>query len=120
MFIPSNVLVWSDNSKYRGDCRLPIVDWGRLFRKFESTGSHGRRGFAANTLFNRHLAIGNPPDLTRMPIDPTIHPDERMIAPAAQTDSLLAWMSSLADMTRLRLLRLLERHELGVVELCDV
>jgi ubiquinone/menaquinone biosynthesis C-methylase UbiE/DNA-binding transcriptional ArsR family regulator len=43
-----------------------------------------------------------------------------MIASAAQTDSLLARMSSLADMTRLRLLRLLERHELGVVELCDV
>jgi ArsR family transcriptional regulator len=29
-------------------------------------------------------------------------------------------MESLADPTRLRLLRLLERHELGVVELCDV
>src|SRR5277367_5165263 len=43
-----------------------------------------------------------------------------MIASAPQTDSLLAWMSSLADMTRLRLLRLLERNELGVIELCDV
>ena len=29
-------------------------------------------------------------------------------------------MASLADPTRLRLLRLLERHELGVAELCDV
>jgi ArsR family transcriptional regulator len=29
-------------------------------------------------------------------------------------------MESLSDVTRLRLLRLLERHELGVVELCDV
>jgi len=29
-------------------------------------------------------------------------------------------MESLSDPTRLRLLRLLERHELGVVELCDV
>jgi ubiquinone/menaquinone biosynthesis C-methylase UbiE/DNA-binding MarR family transcriptional regulator len=29
-------------------------------------------------------------------------------------------MGSLADPTRLRLLRLLERHELGVVDLCDV
>ncbi len=38
----------------------------------------------------------------------------------SQPDSLLAWMESLADPTRLRLLRLLERHELGVVELCDV
>ena len=34
--------------------------------------------------------------------------------------ALLAWMESLADPTRLRLLRLLERHELGVAELCDV
>src|SRR5438270_13654014 len=35
-------------------------------------------------------------------------------------DALLGWMESLADPTRLRLLRLLERHELGVAELCDV
>ena len=33
---------------------------------------------------------------------------------------LLGWMESLADETRLRLLRVLERQELGVVELCDV
>jgi SAM-dependent methyltransferase len=32
----------------------------------------------------------------------------------------MAWMESLADPTRLRLLRLLERNELGVAELCDV
>src|SRR5436305_14501813 len=38
----------------------------------------------------------------------------------SQPDALLGWMGSLADATRLRLLRLLERHELGVVELCDV
>src|SRR3954464_2143612 len=38
----------------------------------------------------------------------------------AQPEALLAWMESLADATRLRLLRLLERHELGVIELCDV
>src|SRR4051794_21973335 len=38
----------------------------------------------------------------------------------AQPDSLLAWMASLADETRLRLLWLLESHELGVVELCDI
>ena len=37
-----------------------------------------------------------------------------------QPEALLGWMESLADPTRLRLLRLLERHELGVVELCDV
>ncbi|HET9599551.1 MAG TPA: metalloregulator ArsR/SmtB family transcription factor [Anaeromyxobacteraceae bacterium] len=35
-------------------------------------------------------------------------------------DALLAVLGSLADPTRLRLLVLLERHELGVVELCDV
>ncbi len=39
---------------------------------------------------------------------------------AAQPDALLGWMDSLADTTRLRLLRMLERHELGVAELCDV
>jgi ArsR family transcriptional regulator len=37
-----------------------------------------------------------------------------------QTDSLLGWMECLSDATRLRLLRLLERHELGVVDLCDI
>src|SRR5687767_2352884 len=37
-----------------------------------------------------------------------------------QTQSLLGWMECLSDPTRLRLLRLLERHELGVVELCDI
>ena len=40
--------------------------------------------------------------------------------PSHQPDALLGWMDSLADETRLRLLRLLERHELGVVELCDI
>jgi ubiquinone/menaquinone biosynthesis C-methylase UbiE/DNA-binding transcriptional ArsR family regulator len=43
-----------------------------------------------------------------------------MVTAAPQAGRLLAWMSSLADGTRLRLLRLLERHELGVVDLCDV
>ncbi|MGA2499673.1 MAG: metalloregulator ArsR/SmtB family transcription factor [Tepidisphaeraceae bacterium] len=38
----------------------------------------------------------------------------------AQPDALLGRMESLSDETRLRLLQLLERHELGVVELCDV
>lgn len=38
----------------------------------------------------------------------------------AQPDALLGWMTGLADATRLRLLRLLERHELGVADLCDV
>jgi ArsR family transcriptional regulator len=39
---------------------------------------------------------------------------------ARQPEALLSWMATLADPTRLRLLRLLERHELGVAELCDV
>jgi len=43
-----------------------------------------------------------------------------MVAQLAQPDSLLAWMGCLADPTRLRLLRLLERNELGVADLCDV
>jgi SAM-dependent methyltransferase len=42
-------------------------------------------------------------------------------APATrQPEALLGWMESLADPTRLRQLRLLERHELGVAELCDI
>lgn len=38
----------------------------------------------------------------------------------SQPTSLVSWMATLSDPTRLRLLRLLERHELGVAELCDV
>jgi ubiquinone/menaquinone biosynthesis C-methylase UbiE/DNA-binding transcriptional ArsR family regulator len=53
-----------------------------------------------------------------------MYPDGRMNktthATSSRPDALLGWMESLADATRLRLLRLLERHELGVVELCDV
>src|SRR5947207_10015816 len=41
-------------------------------------------------------------------------------ATAQDPQQLLGWMGSLADPTRLRLLRLLERHWLGVAELCDV
>jgi SAM-dependent methyltransferase len=37
-----------------------------------------------------------------------------------QPEALLACMGSLGDATRLRLLRLLERNELGVAELCQV
>jgi ArsR family transcriptional regulator len=43
-----------------------------------------------------------------------------MASPARRPDALLSWMEVLADPTRLRLLRLLERNELGVAELCDV
>ena len=43
-----------------------------------------------------------------------------MIKIAAKPGALLGWMESLADETRLRLLHLLERHELGVAELCDI
>src|SRR5512146_2191732 len=38
----------------------------------------------------------------------------------ARPDALLAWMGSLADPTRLRILRVLEREELSVIELCEV
>ncbi len=41
-------------------------------------------------------------------------------AAALRPQALLGWMDGLADLTRLRLLHLLERQELGVVELCDV
>ncbi|HEV7300776.1 MAG TPA: metalloregulator ArsR/SmtB family transcription factor [Tepidisphaeraceae bacterium] len=43
-----------------------------------------------------------------------------MIKPSAQPDQFLLQLECLADDTRLRLLRLLERHELGVAEICDV
>lgn len=49
-----------------------------------------------------------------------MYPDKLMIHPGEQPQALIQWMDCLADPTRLRLLRLLERHELGVVELCDV
>src|SRR5438477_4675116 len=48
-----------------------------------------------------------------------MYPDRRMVK-SPQPDMLMGWMESLADATRLRLLRLLERHELGVAELCDI
>ena len=43
-----------------------------------------------------------------------------MVKSPPQPAALVAWMESLADPTRLRLLRLLERHELGVAELCEI
>jgi ubiquinone/menaquinone biosynthesis C-methylase UbiE/DNA-binding transcriptional ArsR family regulator len=43
-----------------------------------------------------------------------------MVTSGSQPMALLSRMSSLGDATRLRLLRLLERHELGVAEMCDV
>lgn len=43
-----------------------------------------------------------------------------MNKPAPPPISLLAWMDCLSDPTRLRLLRLLERRELGVVDLCEI
>lgn len=43
-----------------------------------------------------------------------------MVRVPENSRALVGWMQSLADPTRLRLLRLLERHELGVLELCDI
>jgi len=43
-----------------------------------------------------------------------------MIQSTGQPEQLMNWMGTLADPTRLRLLRLLEDNELGVVDLCDV
>ena len=45
---------------------------------------------------------------------------DSVTAAPSQPDAMLAWMECLSDPTRLRLLRLLERNELGVAELCDV
>ncbi|TMB15811.1 MAG: winged helix-turn-helix transcriptional regulator, partial [Deltaproteobacteria bacterium] len=38
----------------------------------------------------------------------------------AAAPAMLSWMSSLADATRARTLRLIERHELTVADLCAV
>lgn len=43
-----------------------------------------------------------------------------MLQISVKPDALLAWMDCLADEARLRLLRLLERNELSVAELCEV
>lgn len=45
---------------------------------------------------------------------------EKLSHNSRSPEALLAWMESLADSTRLRLLRLLERRELGVVDVCAV
>jgi ArsR family transcriptional regulator len=51
-----------------------------------------------------------------MPVMPSLMPT----AVERGTADLLGWMQSLADPIRLRLLRILERHELGVLELCEI
>jgi len=43
-----------------------------------------------------------------------------MNTPATTSAPMFGWMTSLADATRARLLRLVERHELAVAELCTV
>ena len=47
-------------------------------------------------------------------------PQTPVIAPPAQPDAVLTCMATLADATRVRLLRLLEQDELGVSDLCVV
>jgi ArsR family transcriptional regulator len=50
----------------------------------------------------------------------TFHPDKRMIKSSELAADLLSNFGILADPTRLRLLRLLEQHELTVNDLCDI
>src|SRR5829696_1615393 len=79
---------------------------------------------------SRRFISGNPgPACTDRVLDtglytgknPSANPDGAMIdARGQRTQHLLGWMEALSDPTRLRLLRLLERHELGVVEVCDI
>ena len=56
--------------------------------------------------------------------DLSFHPDRAMVSAAASErrapEGLLLGMDALKEETRLRLLRLLERHELGVAPLCEV
>lgn len=47
-------------------------------------------------------------------------PSSQLVLGTRQPEALLAWMESLSDATRLRLLRLLEDHELGVTELVHI
>src|SRR5512137_1546384 len=42
------------------------------------------------------------------------------MATETSPQALLGWMEGLSDPTRLRMLHVLERHELGVAELCEV
>lgn len=55
-----------------------------------------------------------------MRIKVIIHPDERMERILVTSTSMMLWMQSLSDQTRARLLRLLEKHDLTVVELCSI
>jgi SAM-dependent methyltransferase len=43
-----------------------------------------------------------------------------MVNSASNPRALVGWIQSLGDPTRLRLMHLLERNELGVLELCDI
>src|SRR5205814_7440978 len=57
--------------------------------------------------------------LTSVPIQRYIRIDGYM-STATAAPAMLTWMSSLADATRARILRLVERHELTVADLCAV
>ena len=61
--------------------------------------------------------------MSRLPRTALLRPAPPPAAPAPAApagDAVLAWMQSLSDPTRLRLLRLVEQHELGVAELCEI
>jgi ArsR family transcriptional regulator len=53
----------------------------------------------------------------------SVHPDGLMsirATPSSRADALLGWMDGLADPTRLRIMRVLERGPLSVLETCEV
>ncbi len=62
----------------------------------------------------------SPLDHSPSPVYPSIRMDGLSAAPdRAGPERFLGRLGRLADPTRLRLLALLERHELGVIELCE-
>src|SRR4051812_49346183 len=97
---------------------IPCRRWGSSGRK---NGAHETNGLRSRARRRARAGRTNSAfNLTKGPGSSTINPDRRMVKIASQPDALLAWMDCLADPMRLRLLRILERHEVGVADLCDV
>ena len=145
--IPFGVLFWASNKKNSTtdtDWQTGLTRQGRMYRpgrnrpralRHQRLHGHPTRHGAGDR--RRHLYAFRPPVHDRVRSTEGIeqapgeglsfHPDQVMAVSSTPTvvglrhpDALLGWMESLADPTRLRLLRLLERHELGVAELCDI